>query len=146
MRRNEKLLVTFCQVLIVGRMQSESPQQLIPDTREKRDPRLTHAEPNACYDRLADDSPSTHGGVPRFRFRGLKSEVPGSGSADHEVRPTCYVTAGVPGSVFATYERDAIVNWLRKSATDPITGCALKITTVWPDKEMRSRVEAFYAS
>ena len=28
---------------------------------------------------------STHGGVPRFRFRGLKSEVPGSGSADHEV-------------------------------------------------------------
>ena len=44
------------------------------------------------------------------------------------------------------YERNAIVNWLRKSATDPVTGCPLKITTVWPDKEMRSRVDAFYAS
>lgn len=44
------------------------------------------------------------------------------------------------------YERDAIVEWLHKSATDPISGCELKITTVWPDDEMRSRVEAFCAS
>ena len=44
-----------------------------------------------------------------------------------------------------TYERKAIMDWLRKSATDPITGCPLKITTVWPDKEMLSRVAAFCA-
>lgn len=43
-----------------------------------------------------------------------------------------------------TYERRAIVDWLRKSATDPITGCSLKITTVWPDEEMLARVTAYY--
>ena len=39
---------------------------------------------------------------PRFRFRGLKSEVPGSGSADPEggeqLLHNRYVTVGVPGS------------------------------------------------
>ena len=45
-----------------------------------------------------------------------------------------------------TYERKAIADWLSKSSTDPITGCALKITALWPDKDMRSRVDKFYAA
>jgi hypothetical protein len=42
-----------------------------------------------------------------------------------------------------TYERSAIVEWLKKHDTDPLSNEPLRVKAVWPDEDMRKRVIEF---